>query len=128
MTLLNSRAANWHRTQTQGWGPNGQKRVTVGRHPLIGAGQARQRAALIITRIKSGEDPVPLPIAAKFAAGPTVTDLARHTFNRRARNLPWPRPPVSTASAARNRPLPLPLPLRLRLLATDPSLFLILAP
>ena len=61
----------------QARGPNGQKRVTVGRHPLIGAEQARQRAALIITRIKAGEDPVPLPLAAKFAGGPTVTDLAR---------------------------------------------------
>ena len=58
-------------------GLNGQKRVTVGRHPLIGAEQARQRAALIITRIKAGEEPVPLPLAAKFAGGPTVTDLAR---------------------------------------------------
>ena len=61
----------------QARGPNGQKRVTVGRHPLIGAEQARQRAALIITRIKAGEDPVPLPLAAKFAGGPTVADLAR---------------------------------------------------
>ena len=33
----------------QARGPNGQKRVTVGRHPLIGAEQARQRAALIIS-------------------------------------------------------------------------------
>ena len=61
----------------QARGPNGQKRVTVGRHPLIGAEQARQREALIITRIKAGEDPVPLPLAAKFAGAPTVTDLAR---------------------------------------------------
>ena len=61
----------------QARGPNGQKRVTVGRHPLIGAEQARQRAALIITRIKAGEEPVPLPLTAKFAGGPTVTDLAR---------------------------------------------------
>ena len=34
----------------QARGPNGQKRVTVERHPLIGAEQERQRAALIITR------------------------------------------------------------------------------
>ena len=61
----------------QARGPNGQKRVTVGRHPLIGAEQARQRAALIIRRIKAGEEPVPLPLAAKFAGGPTVADLAR---------------------------------------------------
>ena len=44
---------------------------------MIGAEQARQRAALIITRIKAGEEPVPLPLAAKFAGGPTVTDLAQ---------------------------------------------------
>ena len=44
---------------------------------MIGAEQARQRAALIITRIKAGEEPVPLPLAAKFAGGPTVAELAR---------------------------------------------------
>ena len=36
-------------------------RVTVGRHDVLHADQARQRAALIITRIKAGEEPVPLP-------------------------------------------------------------------
>ncbi len=59
-------------------GPGGrQKRVTVGRHPVLGIEQARQRAALIIARVKAGEDPVPLPLAASFAGGPTVVDLAR---------------------------------------------------
>ena len=46
-------------------GPNGRrkaKRITVGRHPVLGAEDARQRAALIIARIKAGEDPVPLPL------------------------------------------------------------------
>ena len=51
---------------------NKSSHATSSRYP-----QARQRAALIITRIKAGEDPVPLPLAAKFAGGPTVTDLAR---------------------------------------------------
>ena len=53
------------------------KRVTVGRHGLITAEEARRRAALIIARIKAGEDPVPEPMAAKRAEGPTVAELAR---------------------------------------------------
>ena len=57
--------------------PNKPRRITVGRHPVLGAEQARQRAALIIARVKAGEDPVPLPLPAKFAGGPTIADLAR---------------------------------------------------
>ena len=53
------------------------RRVTVGRYPVLDAEQARRRAALIIARIKAGEEPVPLPLPAKHAGGPTVTDLAR---------------------------------------------------
>ena len=52
------------------------RRVTVGRHDVLNADQARQRAALIIARIRAGEDPVPLPLAARFNGGPTVADLA----------------------------------------------------
>ena len=44
---------------------------------MLGAEQARQRAALIIARVKAGEEPVPLPLPAKYAAGPKVADLAR---------------------------------------------------
>ena len=60
-------------------GPDGRRkarRITVGRHPVLGAEEARRRAALIISRIKAGEDPVPLPLPAKYAGGPTVADLA----------------------------------------------------
>ena len=52
------------------------KRVTVGRHGVITAEEARRRAAMIVARIKAGEDPVPEPLAAKLAEGPTVGDLA----------------------------------------------------
>ena len=52
------------------------RRVTVGRHDVLNADRARQRAAFIIARIKAGEDPVPLPLAARFNGGPTVADLA----------------------------------------------------
>ena len=60
----------------QARGPDGPKRVTVGRHRVIGAEQARQRAALVIARVKAGEPPVPEPLAAKHGAGPTVGELA----------------------------------------------------
>ena len=60
----------------QARGPDGPKRMTVGRHDVLHADQARQRAALIIARIKAGEEPVPLPLAARTNGGPTVPDLA----------------------------------------------------
>ena len=52
------------------------KRVTVGRHGVITAEEARRRAALIIARIKAGEEPVPEPLSVKLAEGPTVAEIA----------------------------------------------------
>ena len=66
-------------------GPGGRRkarRITVGRHPVLGAETARQRAALIIARIKAGEDPVPLPLPAKHHGSPTVADLAARYLER----------------------------------------------
>ena len=60
----------------QARGPSGPKRVTVGRHGVLGAEQARQRAALVIARVKAGERPVPEPLAVKQGTGPTVGELA----------------------------------------------------
>ena len=57
--------------------PHKGRRITVGRHPVLGADEARQRAALIIARVKAGEEPVPLPLPAKYAGGPKVADLAK---------------------------------------------------
>ena len=65
----------------QARGPSGPKRVRVGRHGVLGAEQARQRAALVIARVKAGESPVPEPLAAKRAAGPTVGELGRVSTN-----------------------------------------------
>ena len=53
------------------------KRVTVGRHGIVTAEEARRRAALIIARIKAGEDPAAEPLEAGPGGGPTVGDLAR---------------------------------------------------
>ena len=52
------------------------KRMTVGRHGVITPEEARRRAALIIARIKAGEDPVPEPLAAKRPDEPTVAEIA----------------------------------------------------
>ena len=60
------------------------RRVTVGRHDVLNADQARQRAALIIARIRAGEDPAPLPLAVRFNGGPTVADLAERYLEEHA--------------------------------------------
>ena len=61
----------------QARGPKGPKRVTVGRHGVINADEARRRAGLVIARVKAGEDPVPEPMAPMPAKGPTVAELAK---------------------------------------------------
>ncbi len=43
----------------QSRGPRGSRRVTLGRHGEITAEQARKRAAGIIDRIKTGQEPLP---------------------------------------------------------------------
>ena len=53
------------------------QRVTVAPHGVISPEEARRRAALIISRIKAGEEPVPEPLSATLAKGPTVADIAR---------------------------------------------------
>ena len=63
----------------QSRGPDGLKRVTVGRHGVISADRARRRAALIIARIKAGETPLATPMGRE-ATGPTVADLAEQYF------------------------------------------------
>ena len=62
--------------QTRAGGKAGL-RVTVGPDGVISPEEARRRAALIIARIKAGEEPVPEPLSAKLAKGPTVAELAR---------------------------------------------------
>ena len=57
----------------QARGPEGSRRITVGRHGVIGASEARRRATLIIARIRAGEEPVP---EAKKTESITVAALA----------------------------------------------------
>ena len=58
----------------QARGPKGPRRVTVGRHGVIHADEARKRAAMVIARVKAGDAPVAEPI--KPVSGPTVAELA----------------------------------------------------
>ena len=53
-------------------------RLVLPGHGVIAPEEARRRAGLILLRIKAGEEPVPEPLAATLAGGPTVADLARH--------------------------------------------------
>ena len=62
-------------------GPEGPRRITVGRHGVITADQARRRAALIIARIKAGEEPVPEPMVVERKTGPTVAEVAARYLN-----------------------------------------------
>ncbi len=57
-------------------GADGPRRVTVGRHGVISADQARRRAALMIARIKAGQDPMAEPMALELEGGPTVAEIA----------------------------------------------------
>lgn len=52
------------------------RRITIGRHEVLGTDEARKRAAFIIARIKAGEEPLPLPLATEAKDSPTVADLA----------------------------------------------------
>ena len=52
------------------------RRIAIGRHGVVSAEEARRRAALIVARIKAGEEPVPEPLPVRQANGPTVAELA----------------------------------------------------
>ena len=56
----------------QARGPAGSKRVALGKHGPLAADEARKKAAVVIDRIKLGEDPQP----PAPAPDPTVADLA----------------------------------------------------
>ena len=58
----------------QSRGPTGPKRVTLGRHGDMSTEEARKRAAVVIDRIKRGEDPVPAPPKPEL----TLSELAEH--------------------------------------------------
>ena len=59
----------------QSRGPRGSKRIALGRHGVIPTDRARQRAALVIARIKAGEEPVSSS-EAHTNSGSTVAELA----------------------------------------------------
>ena len=58
----------------QSRGPTGLKRVTLGHHGELATDEARKQAAVVIDRIKRGEDPIPGPPEPEL----TVADLAEH--------------------------------------------------
>ena len=57
----------------QGRGPDGSRRLALGRHGVVPAEDARERGVEVLARIRSGKDPVPGP---EEDGEPTVADLA----------------------------------------------------
>ncbi|MDE0147834.1 MAG: tyrosine-type recombinase/integrase [Rhodospirillaceae bacterium] len=82
------------------------KRVTVGRHDVLNADEARQRAALIIARIRAGEEPLPLPLAARANGGPTVADLTARYLDEHVEVRLKPGTQVRVKGVLRNHILP----------------------
>ncbi|MDE0031263.1 MAG: site-specific integrase [Deltaproteobacteria bacterium] len=56
-------------------GRRGSKRITVGRHGTMSVEEARRQAAVILTRLESGEEPE-TGAAPDAGEGPTVAELA----------------------------------------------------
>ena len=52
------------------------RRVTIGRHGLLTAEQARRKAAEVIASIKAGEEPSRSGSASPSATGPTLAEVA----------------------------------------------------
>ena len=60
------------------------RRLTVGRHGLISAEQARRKAAQLIADIKAGNEPAAANGAARLDAGPTVAEVAERFMREHA--------------------------------------------
>ena len=82
------------------------KQVVIGRHDVLRTDQARQRAAVVIARIKAGEEPMPRPLAASESSGPTVADLAARYLEEHVAVRLKPTTQTSVRSVLRNHILP----------------------
>ena len=86
----------------QARGPEGPRRVTVGRHGVIHSEEARRRAALLIARIKAGGEAVPV----RSAGGPTVAELAGRYMAEHVEVRCKPRTAAAVRAALRAHILP----------------------
>lgn len=88
----------------QARGPGGPKRVTIGRHGVINADEARRRAALVVNRIKLDEEAVPKPM--KPRTGPTVAEAAARYLAEHVEVRCKPKTAAMTRSLLRRHILP----------------------
>ena len=86
----------------QARGPEGPRRVTVGRHGVIHSEEARRRAALLIARIKAGGEAAPV----RSAGGPTVAELAGRYMAEHVEVRCKPRTAAAVRAALRAHILP----------------------
>ena len=87
-------------------GPRGSRRVTIGRHGVIGADEARRRAALIVARVKGGEEPAASPDGAARAGRPTVAEFAARYLEEHVAVRCKPKTAKTIASAIRRHIVP----------------------
>ena len=85
-------------------GPEGSKRITIGRHGVIRTAEARKRAALFIARVKSGEGPVKKP--PKPARETSVGELAKRYMEEYAKVRYKPRTLASTRTVVHRHIVP----------------------
>ncbi|MCY4384222.1 MAG: tyrosine-type recombinase/integrase [Nitrospinae bacterium] len=86
----------------QARGPGGPRRVTVGRHGVVGADEARKRAALVIAQVKAGGEALP----KAPGPGPTVAELAERYLAEYAGARCKPRTVKKLRSVVRRHILP----------------------
>ena len=86
----------------QARGPEGPRRVTVGRHGVIHSEEARRRAALLIARIKAGGEAAPV----RSAGGPTVAELAGRYMAEHVEVRCKPRTAAAVRAALKTHVLP----------------------
>ena len=63
--------------------PGGAKRVSLGRHGEMSCDEVRKRTALLIDRIKRGEDPIPEPPEAELTVAGLAERFMRTHVERR---------------------------------------------
>lgn len=88
----------------QARGPEGPRRVTIGRYGVVHAEQARQRAAMIITRIKAGDEATLVP--QNSVGGPTVAELAERYLDEYAAVRCKPKTQETARAAVQKHILP----------------------
>lgn len=87
-------------------GPLGSVRVSIGRHPIVGAGEARREALRIIAQLKDGRRPPLRASGNRNRGGPTVATLAERYLSEHVEAHCKPSTVAATRRSIRNHIVP----------------------